>query len=168
MKVFRRPSFSASGISLVETIVSVGVLAVVIPLALAAMLRASGTGASARAETRATAIADFCMVELRAARNEQSQYFPPVKAGAAFGSAGNFMGLGFSRDGAVIGALSQAQYEQGVKTIGDEPVYYLAKVSGVLDSSREVELVTVRVDVEYPPTKVASKRSQVSFYTKLP
>lgn len=169
MKVTRRQSRFASGISLVETIVSVGVLAVVIPLALAAMLKASGTGASARAETRATAIADFCMMELRAARKENSEYFSPVKAGEDFGSAGNFMGLGFSRDGAVIGKLTQAQYDEGLTKLGDDRVFFLARISGELDTmTREVDLVTVTVSVEYPAVKSAAKRSQVNFHTKLP
>ena len=169
MKAVRRQSRWASGISLVETIVSIGVLAVVIPLALAAMLKANGTGASARAETRATAIADFCMVELRAARNENSEYFAPVKAGENFGSAGKFMGLGFGRDGAVLGKVTQAQYDKGLAKIGDEPIFFLAKLTGKLDTTtREVDLVTVTVSVEYPATKAANKRSQINFYTKLP
>ncbi|MFC7338500.1 hypothetical protein ACFQY0_14995 [Haloferula chungangensis] len=169
MKAARHRSGFASGISLVETIVSVGVLAVVIPLAMAAMLKASGTGASARAETRATAIADYCLLELRAARKGNSAYFSPVKAGESFGSAGKLMALGFGRDGAVLGVLTQAQYDQGLVKLDDDQVYYLAKLSGELDTtSREVDLVTVAVAVEYPASKAASKRSQVIFHTKLP
>lgn len=169
MRAQGRRSRFASGISLVETIVSVGVLAVVIPLALAAMLKASGTGASARAETRAISIADFCMLELRAARDGNSEYVAPIKAGEDFGSSGNFMGLGFGRDGAVIGTLTQAQYDEGLTKLGDEQVYYLARLSGKLDTTtREVDLVTVTVSVEYPASRAAAKRSQVSFYTKLP
>ncbi|MGB6221316.1 type IV pilus modification PilV family protein [Haloferula sp.] len=159
----------ASGISLVETIVSMGVLAVVIPLVLAAILKAGVTGSSARAETRAPAIADFCMVELRAAREGTSEYFPKVEAGAAFGSSGSFMGLGFGRDGAVLGDVTRAQFDEGLAEIGNEQVYYVARISGNVDTtSREVDLVTVTVDVEYPATKSSDKRSKASFHTKLP
>jgi len=169
MKSFpSRPSF-ASGISLVETIVSVGVLAIVIPLALAAMLKASSTGASARAETRAPSIADYCMVEVRAAREGVSDYFEPIERGTDFGGGSNFFGLAFGRDGSVIGEIDKAEFEKGVKKIGEDQVFFLANVSGELDTeTREVDLVTVTVDVEYPASRPADKRSQVSFHTKLP
>jgi hypothetical protein len=160
---------SIVGISLVETIVSIGVLSVVIPLALAAMLKASNSGASARAETRAPSIADYCMVELRAARDGDSKFFDPIMPRTNFGGSGEFMCLGFGRDGAVLGEVSEADYQKGLFKIEDEQVYYLAKLSGKLDASpRELDLVTVTVDVEYPATKPEDKRSSASFYTKLP
>ena len=169
MKLARRHSFRLPGISLVETIVSVGVLAVVIPLALAAMLKASGIGASARADTRAPAIADFCMVELRAAREGNSNYFPKIDAGKDFGSGGSFLSLGFERDGSVIGEISQAQYSDGLSNLDDKKVHFIAKISGRLDTeTREVDLVTVEVEVEYPASRDEDKRSVTSFHTKLP
>ncbi|MEP4078618.1 hypothetical protein [Haloferula sp.] len=169
MKRVRRQIRWAAGISLVETIVSVGVLAVVIPLAFAAMLKASDTGASGRAETRAPAIADFCMVELRAAREGDAIYFAPIKKGTDFGNGADFMGLGFGRDGSVIGEVSESEYETGVEMIGGKRVFFLAKVSGKLDTeTREVDLVTVTVSVEYPATKSATRRSKANFHTKLP
>lgn len=159
----------ASGISLVETIVSMGVLAVVIPLVLAAILKAGVTGSSARAETRAPAIADFCMLELRAAREGTSEYFPKIEVGQDFGNGGSFVGLGFGRDGAVLGDVSQAQFDGGLAELEDEPIYYVARISGNVDTtSQDLDLVTITVDVEYPATKSSDKRSKVSFHTKLP
>jgi hypothetical protein len=109
------------------------------------------------------------MVELRAARDGVSNYFAPIKVGTSFGESGKFMGLGFGRDGAVLGKVSQAEFDKGLKTLGGKQVYYLAKVSGILDTTtREVKLVTVAVDVEFPATQSVEKRSSVSFHTKLP
>lgn len=169
MKRNRHRGHFAAGISLVETIVSIGVLAVVIPLALAAMLKASGSGALARAETRAPAIAEYCMVELRAARDGVSNYFAPIEVGTSFGEGGKFMALGFGRDGAVLGKVSQTEFDKGLTKLGGEQVFYLAKLSGKLDTTtREVDLVVVAVDVEYPASRASEERSRVSFHTKLP
>ena len=63
-----RPGFRR-GISLVETMVSIGVLAVVAPLAIAALLRGGEGGAVARAETRAPVIVESCLGEIKTARD---------------------------------------------------------------------------------------------------
>ena len=169
MNVLRHRSLSAAGISLVETVVSVGVLAVVIPLGLAAMVKASNSGVSARGETRAPTIADYCMLEVRAARKGESGFFDRIEKGADFGNDDDFLALAFGRDGAVIGEIGEVEFAEGVTKIGDDGVFFLARVSGELDTeTREVDLVTVTVDVEYPASQPAGKRSQASFHTKLP
>ncbi|MEM1084399.1 MAG: hypothetical protein AAGI48_09760 [Verrucomicrobiota bacterium] len=168
MKTNRRRSASLPGISLVETIVSVGVLSVVVPVVLAAILRAGDTGRSARAETRAMAIADYCMVEIRAARDDRSGYFDPIERGRDFPAGGGFMGLAFGRDGSVVGELDSAQFQEGLTELNGEEVFYVASVSGEVDDDRGYDLVTVRVAVEYPSTFAAEKRSQAVFHTRLP
>lgn len=164
---FRRP-FVLPGISLVETIVSVGVLAVVIPMVLAAILTAGESGRSARAETRAPAIADYCMVEIRAAREGRSSYFENIELGQDFPKGGGFMGLAFGRDGGVVGKLSPAQFEEGITELNGEDVFYVAEVSGEVDDSRGFNLITVRVAIGHPATLASERRSEAVFHTKLP
>lgn len=166
MRARRSSYLRQRGVSLVETMVAMGVLAVVIPLALAAMLKASEVGGSARAETRAPAMAEQCLMELEAARQGRSAYFEKIADGDSFPESGQVMGLAFSREGAVLGRINRVDYDDGLKQLGDEPVFYLARFSGIQED--QANLMTVTVAIEYPAVKRANQRTRISFHTKLP
>lgn len=153
------------GVSLVEAVVAISVLAVAIPLALAAMTKAGDVSEVARAETRAPAIADYVKMELEQARRSQSEIFGSIPADVVLTESDGGKPLGFARDGSYIGVLTKAEYDAGVRRQeGREDVFYVAKAS-----SREDErglVVTVRIS--YPAVRSAEKRSGVSFHTLLP
>ena len=113
----RTPHRARSGISLVETIVSVGVLAIVAPLALAAMMRAGGTGFAARAETRAPAMIEACLDEIGLARIAASGHLDPIAPGQPFGG-GTPLCLAFDRAGRLIGKVDGDAYDQGAPSVG--------------------------------------------------
>lgn len=151
------------GASLVEAVVAVAVLAVAMPLALAAMGKAGESSGAARAETRAPVIASFIRSELEAARQDGSEIYGTLTAGQAF-PTGGLKALAFGRDGAFLGQLTQAQYDKGIDRIEGNDVFFVASAKGV--SQARGVLVTVRI--EHPAVRKPSKRSVVELYTLLP
>ncbi len=169
----RKPTSSLhSGASLVEIMVSIGVLAVVAPLALAAMLQAGEGGSTSRAETRAPLIVENCMSELDLARRGISKNLPPLQAGQPFGS-GEVLCLAFGPDGKLLGKVEGATYDHGIDRINQEDVNFLVRLSGAEDESRGKStdfppMLTVKVAIERPAAAPSNRRKTMSFYTKLP
>lgn len=154
-----------SGVSLVETVVAMGVLAIAVPLALAAMSKAGTVGSSARAETRAPAIAERCLLEVKAARRGESEVLPVLQPAVSFPGGGEVLVLGFSREGRLLGEVDAESFESGVRDeLDGETVNYVASISGRFDNPG----VTLTVRVEHPAVQKRGKRSGVSFHTKLP
>lgn len=163
MKHTKRPS-QASGVSLLEAVIAISVVAVAVPLALGAMGKAGVVGATARAETRAPGIADWCRVELEAARRGVSEVLPPLPAGQAFPAEGEVLALAFDRDGSLVGPVEAEAYESGLSRLGEEDVYYIASLSGRPEETG----VTLTVSVEYPAVRREERRDEVAFHTILP
>jgi hypothetical protein len=163
-----RPAFRR-GVSLVETMVSIGVLAVVAPLAIAALLRGGETGSAARAETRAPVIVESCLNEIKVARDSTSKHLPALTPGQAFGSD-EVICLAFRRDGVLLGAVSAASYEGGVLRVAEQDAAFLARLEGTLETGRPgfPPLLKVKVTVEHPAVAGSLKRRRKEFLTKLP
>jgi hypothetical protein len=157
------------GVSLVETMVAIGVLALVGPLAVAALLKSGEGGAAARAETRSAVIVEQCLAELKNARSGGSQHLPALQPGMAFGG-NEVLCLAFGRDGSLIGRVSGAEYDAGHGRSGNQDVSYLARLEGSLDSQRTgyPPLLTVTLSIEYPAVAPGDRRRRMEFHTKLP
>ncbi|MBB5349902.1 Tfp pilus assembly protein FimT [Haloferula luteola] len=158
-------SKTPAGVSLVETVVAVAVLAVAIPLSLAAMTKAGDETRVARAETRAPAIAEYVKMELEQARSGTSAVYGKLDEFPVLSEGSGAKPLGFSRDGSLIGPLGDDEYENGVRpTAGQEEVYFVA-----LATTRTTERGTlVTVKIAHPAIRAAKKRKEVSFHTLLP
>lgn len=158
------------GVSLVETMVAIGVLAIVGPLAIAALMKSGEGGAAARAETRSPAMVERCLDEVKSARVGVSEHLPKLQPGVAFG-ADPVLCLAFSRDGALLGRVGSGDYDAGIRDkIARHDVAYLARVEGTHDSERPgfPPLLSVRVTVEFPAVAPSDKRRRMEFHTKLP
>ena len=158
-----------SGASLVEVMVSIGVLAIVAPLALAAMLQAGEGGNTSRAETRAPLIVENCLAELDMARKGLSQHLPTLQPGQEFGS-GEVLCLAFGADGKLLGRVEGSGYDGGMDRIGLDDASFLVRLTGTEDKSRAdfPTMLTVKVAIERPAIAPASRRRAMTFYTKLP
>ncbi len=169
MKAGRPKPRGNRGVSLVETMVSIGVLAVVAPLALAALLKSGEGGASARAETRATAIVESCLSEIKTSRDGTSKHLPGLKPGIAFGTT-EVLCLAYRADGTLLGRVEAGKYEAGSGKVGDQDAVFLARVQGELDDTRTgfPAMLTVKVTVEHPAAAPSEKRRKMDFFTKLP
>ena len=157
---------AAAGASLVEAMVAVGVLAVTGPLVMAALARAGDGARAARAESRAPAIAEQCLDELRAARRGRSRHFGPLAAGLEFPQDG-VMALAFGTDGALLGPLEAGLYRQGLATMEGGEARYVARLSGARTDGQPGRLLTVTVRVEYPAVQPAARRQVVEFHGML-
>ncbi|WP_035607786.1 hypothetical protein [Haloferula sp. BvORR071] len=157
------------GASLVEIMVSIGVLAVVAPLALATLLQAGEGGSTSRAETRSPLIVENCLSELSLARQGLSANLPALQAGREFGKD-QVICLAFGGDGKLLGKIEGLGYDTGTGKVKDEDAAFLVRLSGVEDKSRSdfPSMLTVKVSIERPAIAASKNRRVMDFYTKLP
>lgn len=153
------------GVSLVETLVSVGVLAVAAPLAIAALVRGGEGAAAARLESRAPTIVERCLVEIAAAREARSELLPPLAPGQPFG-LDEPLCLAFRHDGALLGRVDPADYESGLT--GDARV--LVRLQGETTAERPglPALLRIGLHLEHPAAAPRDKRRASHFHTRLP
>jgi Tfp pilus assembly protein PilV len=153
------------GVSLVETLVSVGVLAVAAPLAIAALVRGGEGAAAARVESRAPAIVERCLAEIAAAREGRSEHLPPLAPGSSFGVDAPLC-LAFRHDGALLGRVDPADYESGLA--GDARL--LVRLQGETTAARPGFPALLRIDLglEHPAAAARDQRRTSYFHTLLP
>lgn len=160
------------GASLVEAVISVGVLSVAIPLVFGTFAESGRMSMSTEAETRCGWIVPACMAEIDASRDGKPAYFQATAAGEAFPSAGDVWALGFSAEGETIGKMSKADYEKGVKPSAAKPVRYIASISATAEetsgSAAAPQLMRATIAVEYPAAAPAAKRKSIEFHTRIP
>ena len=158
------------GSTLVEVLVSVGVLAVAVPLVFGALAESGDSSLAARAETRSAWITPVCMDEIRASREGRSRYFPATVAGQMFPPDGDVWALAFSADGEPVGKLSTAQYQQGLHELNRTAVRYIAIMKSVNVTAPTGTDPMLRVDIslEYPAARRATERRKLVFHTRMP
>jgi|GEM_PF-4507755 len=152
----------ASGFSLVEAVVALGVLAVAVPLGMAALAGAVASDGAARADAVAPGIAAACLEELRAAKHGGGLWLPAVDTGMSL--AGKSWRLGFSPAGEAVGCVEPETDRTGCR---DGRMAYLAKME-CTGSDEEAGAGTVRVTVGFPAAARAEVRKKVEFVTRLP
>jgi type II secretory pathway pseudopilin PulG len=160
----------ANGFSLIETIVSVGVLALAIPLVLGALVESGDSSNSAAAETRAGWIVPACLNELKAAAEGKSLLIPPIPYGERFPAAGQVYGIAFSAAGQSLGPIDKPTYESGLREINGQDVRYITKIEGEVLAAKpgSAPMRSVLVTIEYPAVAPAGKRTKLEFNTKTP
>jgi type II secretory pathway pseudopilin PulG len=166
----KQPIPAQRGFSLIEAVVSVGILALAIPLVLGALVESGNSGTSAAAETRCGWIVPACLDELKAAADGKSVLLPTTPLGTAFPAAGQVYGIAFGAGGNSLGAVDKAAYDSGVKRIADQDVRYIAVIEGEVLPAKagSVPMRSIRVGLEYPAAVPARKRTKLDFFTKTP
>lgn len=161
MRCVCRSSF-VPGFSLVEVTVSLGVLAVAVPLVMATVAGAAGSDAGARADSVAGAIAAACLQELRAAKRGESRWLASADEGLL--PAGETRAIGFSMAGEPVDEVEEESYRAGCRDAG---MVYLAGLTSeppVAGSAAG----GVRITVEFPAAARVEKRQRLEFVTCLP
>jgi len=153
------------GVTLVETLVSIGVLAVAAPLSIAALVRGGETAATARIESRAPALIERCLAEIDAAREARSGLLPPRLPGQPFG-LDEPLCLAFRRDGSLLGRVEPADDESGVP--GD--ARFLVRLQGKPADTRPgfPALLRIELQLEHPAAAPRDRRRASHFHTLLP
>lgn len=164
------PKAGKKGVSLVEAIIAVGVLAVAVPLVFATMAGSGDSGLSAQAETRCSWIVPACMEELELAMQAKSQNLPALQPSKAF-PGGDPLALAFGAEGEILGKVDQGSYKRGLRNVGNKTARYIASMSGTLPeqtSQAVARPLEVKIIVEYPAAAPEEKRRKIEFHTKLP
>lgn len=160
----------AKGTSLIEAIIAVGVLAVAVPLVFGTMAETGETSLSSQAETRSSWIIPACVEELRLAMNHQSTLLDELKPGEAFPNGG-VLAIAFSGEGKAVKKIAGNDYTKGVRLIGNEPVRFIASMSGEPSKSNPDGTqpnLQVKIVLEYPAAARMEKRQKIEFYTCMP
>ena len=158
------------GFTLIEVIISVGVLAVAIPLVFGTLAESGKSGMSSEAETRSTWIVPACMDEIRASREGRPQYFTSTTTGEVFPPAGDVWALAFSQEGKPVGKVTKALYDKGTKEINGIKILYLASISTAKQpvTAGTTPMLKARISLEYPAGAPAEKRQKLDFFTRIP
>ncbi len=152
-----------------ESVISIGVLAVTVPLILAAIGESGRTGEASGAETRAPWIAAACFDELRAASHGRSAYFSADEDGRVSPPEGGLWALGFTRGGAMVGTVSPDQYASGTRESDGREIRFIARVHPAPPVAGEAaaSVPAMRVTVEYPAGAPEERRRTLDFHAHI-
>ena len=165
----RNHTIRCKGATLVEAALSLGVLAVAVPLVFGAIFQAGRSGVDAELDNRSTAIIPACLAAVERAREGRPGWFDPSPAGTAFPANGDVWALAFSEDGRVLGRLTKDEYEQGLKQKEGESVRYLATLSATPQSENPSPNSPLRltITIEHPAIAPAQRRGQLEFHSSI-
>lgn len=160
----------ARGVTLVESVIAVGVLAVAVPLVFGALAEAGKTSFASQAETRSTWMIPACIDEIQASRDGRPQFFTATTTGQPFPPAGDVWALAFSPEGRPVGRLSKALHDKGAKELDGKPIRFIAVMSAQnpTTSPGDLKMLRTRIAIEYPASAPAAKRSKLDFHTRIP
>ena len=150
-----------------ESVISIGVLAVAVPMILAAIGESGRAGEASGAETRAPWIAAAMFEEIRSAGEGKSAFFTAGADGRVTPPAGEVWALGFTRGGALVERISADQYNAGIRDRDEDAVRYFARVHAAPDGQAGAtpnQVPAMRVTVEFPATAPANRRRSLDFH----
>jgi hypothetical protein len=169
MKIHSFRTNRIRGSTLVEAAVSVGVLAVAVPLVFGAIFEAGQSGSYAGLDNRSASIIPACLTAVERAREGKPGWFESSPPGTAFPLHGDTWALGFSEDGRVLGRLTKEQYETGLRDLEGEVVRYLAVLSAVAQPGEAAADSPLRLTIiiEHPAAQSAGSRSRSEFHSTI-
>ena len=155
------------GVAMIEAVISIGVLAVAVPMVFAALAEGGKSAADARVDTRSTWIVPACMEEIRASRAGRPRFFTATTTGDPLPPAGEIWALAFAADGHPLGRLSQADYDDGATTLAGVPIRFIASIrsAAATPSPGGTPLQRVEITLEHPAAAPAAKRTKSAFHT---
>lgn len=158
------------GTALAETIISVGLLALAVPVVMSALGESGKSSLHSAAESYSGTMISLSLAELRASRRGHSSEFPATSIGQKIPPQGEIWVLGFSSSGCLLGRVSMDHYQGGVPSRHADPaVAYLVRCTASPPLSHETSgLLETRLTLEYPATTPAANRHTLDFFTLLP
>lgn len=153
------------GVTLVEAVLAVAVLAVAIPLVFAALASAGKSVGASAAETVSTWIVPTCVQELEATRMGTSRYFPSTANLPDFPPPGDLWALTFSRQGQLLAKIDHAVYDRGIPT----SARYIARMTAIPATAppTATSVRSVQITIEYPASAPALRRKKLTFQTHI-
>jgi hypothetical protein len=157
------------GATLVESAISLGVLAVAVPLVFAAMGEAGHTGHEAEHDNRSATILPLCLDAVERMRNGTPGCFDPCPAGSPFPPDGEIWALAFAGNGRLAGRVAKEPYQQGLRQLGGTEVAYLARLAAApqADTSSNNQTLRLTITIEHPANRPAAQRSRSTFQSSV-
>lgn len=155
------------GVTLVETTLSLGVLAVITPLLFAAMTRAGSTGSTSRTDSRSAGIIEACLEEIRLAQRGASGHLDPIPSEGALRTDPPIC-LSFDRTGRILGTVGEEARRQGAPPRESSVPAYFATIRGDKADSPHPSMTQVSITIEHPAVLPDRKRTKIRFYTQIP
>ena len=152
------------GFTLTESVISLGVLGLIIPLILGLLVAGGETSQRASNETKAVFMARTIMQEVEAAREGRGELISGVLSWPSFPVDGGRLVFTANQDGLLLSNVATSDYETGVNL---PSVSYLVSVRGVeegIPSLGDAETISkVEVTVEAPAAAVSGNRKRETF-----
>lgn len=142
-----------------EVVVSVGVLAVALPLLLAAFAGSSGSNRDSREDTVAALAARALYAEFALARGGGSELLGKVPLRYPFPGAGKDIAVLVAKDGALLGIVDSETYQSGAA--GNLDAFAIATMSG---EAKEGEAGLLTATIELPAAAPADRRRTYQFH----
>ena len=158
------------GVSLIEAVIAIGVLAVVIPMVCGTLVEAGKCGQASQAESRSSWMIRACMDEIRASRQGHPRFFTATTSGQTVPPTGEVWALAFAADGQPLGKLSPTHYTNGTRELDGKAVRYIALIDSVMLPAKPgiIPLLGIHIALEYPAPLPLAQRRKLDFHTLMP
>ena len=153
------------GISLIEMVLSLGVLAVALPLGLGAIRQAGDGLRLAREDGQSVAMVHEVLGELKRARDGRPCMLEPIKKAVDFPGSGPVIGLAFDQDGRMVRRISDEEFHDGVPATAEPRITHFALIEGRADAGRGVTRIEIRI--EFPASARRGVRQTLTYHTQL-
>lgn len=155
------------GLTLMETVVALGIVALTVPVLVGAMATAVESRRRAEDDTRAAWMTQRVLGELRQAwSGGKSVFGDKAPAYPAFPGADGVILMAFDQNGEFVRLASKSEYDKGIRERG---VGYLLTVEGSAHRpaglTLKEPLSKVRIVVEAPAQGMPAKRTKLAFTT---
>lgn len=156
-----------SGVTLMETVLALGVLAAAVPMVFLTLGESGKGGMDAAVETRAAWVVPRCVGEIQASRAGKSELLAKSDAGKAFPPNGETWALVFAEDGELLGRAKPEEYQNGLRDqLAGKRAVFLASLTSRVETTAAPLHATVTI--EYPAAAPAVRRMKLPFHTRLP
>jgi Tfp pilus assembly protein PilV len=148
------------GFSLLEVTISLGVLAVAIPLSLAGIASSTNSDMASRVDSMAASMVATGLNEWGATKDSGEEIGGEAKPPGD----GEVWSMGFAAKGESCGRVEGEDYRNGCRNAG---MAYLVRVEEMLEDDAS-SARAIRVSVEFPAMAAEAKRQRLEFFTLLP
>jgi len=151
------------GMTLMETVISLAIIGVIIPIILSATAGSLKSNRQSEADTRASILAAEFRDDLRLGWKGEGRYFDKPLAYPAFGGDGAIEAYCFRADGSFHGRITDIQYQNGLRNVA-----YIVRVKGedyATEGPKPWAVSRVTITVETPAIAPKHRRESEEFVT---
>ncbi|MFT4176886.1 MAG: hypothetical protein QM627_09540 [Luteolibacter sp.] len=160
------------GFTLMEAVISLGVLAVALPVVLGAMASGGKVADESVTLSRSLWMVPVCLREVDEANDGVSRWFGMEESGtsdekAVFPEIGDWGALAFAPDGRVLREVKQADYAEGLRAVKGTRGAVIVRIDRMeaSESRSGMSGSVLRIRIESPAVASVAHRMKRDFYT---